>query len=61
MAQIIDFLSRKELIEKNKNKITPKNAVNFSQIATKNKQAEEKRKKERDIANKNVMKNYKIK
>ena len=65
MAQIIDFVSRKKIIEDNKNVLatlkTEKTATNFSLISSKNKVSEEKKRKERDIANKNVMKNYKIK
>ena len=65
MAQIIDFVSRKKIIEDNKNVLAnlkiEKTPTNFSLISSKNKISEEKKRKERDIANKNVMKNYKIK
>jgi hypothetical protein len=64
MAQIIDFVSRKKIIEeKNATALAKKErpAINFSSISEHNKKAKEKVRKEREQANKNVMKSYRIK
>ena len=64
MAQIIDFVSRKKLIEDRNNssdKKTIRPVASFSLISERNKQAKEKVRKEREQANKNVMKSYRIK
>ena len=64
MAQIIDFEKAKELIENRNNtgsKRIDRPTANFSVISERNKQAKEKIKKEREQANKNVMKSYRIK
>jgi hypothetical protein len=64
MAQVIDFVSRKKLIEEKKEiSILKKERtlLSFSDVADKNQKAKEKLLKEREQANKNVMKTYKIK
>lgn len=64
MAQIIDFVTRKKLIENKNNpsdKKTEKLIMSFNAIADRNNIAKEKVRKERDQANKNVMKSYRIK
>lgn len=64
MAQVIDFVSRKKLIDEKKEISLLKKErsfLNFSDVAEKNLKAKEKLRKEREQANKNVMKSYKIK
>ena len=60
MAQIIDFISRKQKKDEQE-KENSRTIVDFSLISARNKQSQEKLRKEREIANKNVMKTYKIK
>ncbi|MES2614835.1 MAG: hypothetical protein V4591_05420 [Bdellovibrionota bacterium] len=64
MAQIIDFASRKKIIENRNNAADKKSerpSVSFSSISERNKQAKEKTRKGREQANKNVLKSYGIK
>lgn len=64
MAQIIDFFSKKKLIEERSTaleKKTEKPAISFKTISSKNAENKERLRKERDQANKNVMKSYRIK
>lgn len=64
MAQIIDFISRKKLIENKDNLLEKKverAVVNFTIVSQRNLQSKEKLRKEREQSNKNVMKSYRIK
>lgn len=64
MGDVIDIFSRKLIREKpnnTKTNIVQDDKKNFEKQATRNKANQERLRKEREQANKNVMKSYKIK